>query len=262
MDPIFLGNAMAMAAPDDELPRGIARLWSEDGRVTGAGFLIAERTLCTCAHVVATALGTDESATTPPTAPVSVDFPLLNPPSARRPATVTHWRPVRGDGGGDIALLTLEETVPGTTPVRFAGGTGVWGHPFRALGFPLRTDDHGVWVRGRLRAPVGKGWTSMEAEPASPAIGRGFSGSPVWDLVQGGVVGMTVAAEVGAGATPVPPGTPSAGSPGRGSGGPQAQRQGRDRRRAQERRNGTVEPEGRPPGREREAGTARGRLDR
>ncbi|MFE1884323.1 nSTAND1 domain-containing NTPase [Streptomyces diastatochromogenes] len=201
MDPIFRGNAMAMAAPDDELPRGITRFWSEDGRVTGAGFLIAERTLCTCAHVVATALGTDESATTPPTAPVSVDFPLLNPPSARRPATVTHWRPVSGDGGGDIALLTLEETVPGTTPVRFAGGTGVWGHPFRVLGFPLRTDDHGVWVRGRLRAPVGKGWTSMETGPASPVIGRGFSGSPVWDLVQGGVVGMTVAAEVGAGAT-------------------------------------------------------------
>lgn len=192
---------MAKAAPDEELPRGIARFWSADGRVTGAGFLIAERTLCTCAHVVATALGSDESASTPPTAPVPVDFPLLNPPTARRTATVTHWSPVRSDGGGDIALLTLTEPVPGTTPVRFAGGTGVWGHPFRVLGFPLRTDDHGVWVRGRLRAPVGKGWTSMEAAPASPAVGRGFSGSPVWDLVQGGVVGMTVAAEVGTGAT-------------------------------------------------------------
>ncbi|MEU6671135.1 serine protease [Streptomyces sp. NPDC046727] len=189
---------MAKAAPDDELPRGIARFWSEDGRVTGTGFLVAERTLCTCAHVVASALGGDESATTPPTAPVSVDFPLLHPPSARRTATVTHWRPVTADGGGDIALLTLAETVPGTAPVRFAGGTGMWGHPFRVLGFPHRTDDHGVWVRGRLRAPVGKGWTSMEAAPGSPSIARGFSGSPVWDTVQGGVVGMTVAMELGA----------------------------------------------------------------
>lgn len=194
---------MATAAPDDELPRGIARFWSADGQVTGSGFLIAERTLCTCAHVVASALGTDETADAPPTAPVTLDFPLLMPPSARLRATVTHWRPVSADGGGDIALLNLTEPVPGTAPVRFAGGTAVWNHAFRVLGFPLRTDDHGVWVDGRLRAPVGKGWTSMEARPLTggPAIGRGFSGGPVWDTDQGGVVGMTVAAETGTGAT-------------------------------------------------------------
>lgn len=194
---------MATTAPDDELPRGIARVWSEDGRVTGGGFLIAERTLCTCAHVVASALGTDETASEPPVSPVTLDFPLLSPPSARLRATVTHWRPVTADGGGDIALLGLEEAVGGTTPVRFAGGTAVWDHPFRVLGFPSRTDDHGVWVDGRLRAPVGKGWTSMEARPspAGPAIGHGFSGAPVWDTGQGGVVGMTVAAETGTGAT-------------------------------------------------------------
>ncbi|WP_307679998.1 serine protease [Streptomyces sp. V4I2] len=194
---------MVTTPPDDELPRGIARFWSADGRVAGCGFLIAERTLCTCAHVVASALGTDETATTPPTAPLTLDFPLLTPPSARLRATVAHWRPVTGDGGGDIALLSLEETVPSTSPVRFAGGTAVWDHPFRVLGFPLLTDDHGVWVEGRLRAPVGKGWTSMETRPApdGPAVGRGFSGSPVWDTEQGGVVGMTVAADVGTGAT-------------------------------------------------------------
>lgn len=193
---------MATAPADDELPLGIARFWGEDGRVTGCGFLIAERTLCTCAHVVADALGVDEAAPAPPDAPVTIDFPLLTPPSARVRATVTHWRAVTEDGSGDIALLSLAEPVPGTAPVRFAGGTAVWDHPFRALGFPLRTDDHGVWVCGRLRAPVGKGWTSMEAQetPHGPAIGQGFSGAPVWDTEQGGVVGMTVAADVGSGA--------------------------------------------------------------
>jgi hypothetical protein len=190
------------APADDELPRGIARFRGADGRVTGCGFLIEQRTLCTCAHVVAGALGTDEADPAPPTADVTVEFPLLTPPSARLRATVTHWRPVTGDGGGDIALLTLAEPVPGTAPVRFAGGTAVWDHRFRVLGFPLRTDDHGVWVHGRLRAPVGKGWTSMEAGemPHGPAIGQGFSGAPVWDTEQGGVVGMTVAADTGSGA--------------------------------------------------------------
>lgn len=192
-----------MAAPDDELPRGIARFWSADGRVTGSGFLIAERTLCTCAHVVASALGTDETAATPPTTGVTVDFPLLHRPSPRLGAQVTHWHPVTPDGGGDIALLALASPVPGTAPVRFAGGTAIWDHAFRVLGFPLLTDDHGVWVDGRLRAPVGKGWTSMEARPThgSPTVGRGFSGGPVWDTEQGGVVGMTVAADTGTGAT-------------------------------------------------------------
>ncbi|WP_031477284.1 nSTAND1 domain-containing NTPase [Streptomyces bicolor] len=191
-----------MATADDELPRGIARFWGEDGRVTGCGFLIAERTLCTCAHVVADALGLDEAEPAPPAAPVTIDFPLLTPSSAQVRATVTHWRAVTEDGSGDIALLSLAEPVPGTAPVRFAGGTAVWDHPFRVLGFPLRTDDHGVWVCGRLRAPVGKGWTSMEAQetPHGPAIGQGFSGAPVWDTEQGGVVGMTVAADVGSGA--------------------------------------------------------------
>ncbi|MEV0176447.1 serine protease [Streptomyces sp. NPDC050803] len=191
------------AAPDDELPGAIARFWSADGQVAGCGFLVAERTLCTCAHVVASALGTPDTDETPPVAAVTVDFPLLSPPSDRLRATVTHWRPVAPDGGGDMALLTLEESVPGTAPVRFAGGAAVWDHAFRVVGFPQRTDDHGVWVDGRLRAAVGKGWASMEARPVpgGPPVGRGFSGGPVWDSDQGGVVGMTVAAEVGTGAT-------------------------------------------------------------
>ncbi|MGP4010457.1 nSTAND1 domain-containing NTPase [Streptomyces sp. 4N124] len=188
---------------DDELTRGIARFWNGDGEVTGSGFLIAERTLCTCAHVVANALGTSDTDPAPPAAPVTLDFPLLTPPSARLTATVTHWRPVAGDGGGDIALLALEAIVPGTTPVRFAGGTAVWDHRFRVLGFPLRSDDHGLWAHGRLRAPVGRGWTSMEPTESRRGlpVGQGFSGAPVWDIEQGGVVGMTVAADVGSGAT-------------------------------------------------------------
>ncbi|UPZ32034.1 hypothetical protein MUK60_32140 [Streptomyces sp. LRE541] len=193
-----------MAQVDDGLTPGIARFRDGDGEVTGSGFLIAEGTLCTCAHVVARTLGTEETDPAPPEPSVTVDFPLLSP-AASPPlrAKVTHWRPVGEDGGGDIALLTLDGGVPGTAPVRFAGGNSVWDHPFRVLGFPRRTGDHGVWVQGRLRAPVGKGWTSMEAREAfhGPAIGQGFSGAPVWDTEQGGVVGMTVAADRGSGAT-------------------------------------------------------------
>lgn len=59
---------------DDDFARGIARFWSREGEVTGTGFLIAKGTLCTCAHVVANALGVPETDSVPPTAPVAVDF--------------------------------------------------------------------------------------------------------------------------------------------------------------------------------------------
>ncbi|MET9441117.1 serine protease [Streptomyces sp. NPDC006610] len=194
---------MASIVPDGELPQAIARVWDADGQVVGCGFLVAERTLATCAHVVARASGTDQSDPVGPSFAVMVDFPLLTPPSVRVPATVSRWQPVASDGGGDIALLALETVVEGTAPARFAGGTALWDHRFRVLGFPSRTDDRGVWVDGRLRAPVGKGWLSMEARaaPGGAHIGRGFSGGPVWDTDQGGVVGMTVAADMGADAT-------------------------------------------------------------
>lgn len=94
--------------PDDDLPRGIARIWTTDGEVAGSGFLLAERTLCTCAHVVSGALGTEDAASTPPTTPVTVDFPLLTPPSARLRATVTHWRPVTRQ-----LWLSAAHTTPG-----------------------------------------------------------------------------------------------------------------------------------------------------
>ncbi|WP_411148775.1 trypsin-like peptidase domain-containing protein [Streptomyces sp. A30] len=194
---------MAPTAPDDELPRGIARFWSADGQVSGCGFLIAERTLCTCAHVVAMSLGTPETAAEAPCASLWLDFPLLHPVQERVRARVARWVPVLPDGSGDMALLRLERAVPGAAPMRIAGGDDFWDHRFRVLGFPQRTGDHGVWVQGRLRGRVGRGWTSMETRESfrGPAIGRGFSGAPVWDIEQRGVVGMTVAADHGDGAT-------------------------------------------------------------
>ncbi|WP_215159386.1 serine protease [Streptomyces sp. ISL-24] len=189
-------------ADDEVIVRGTVRVWSVHGEVIGSGFLLGADLVCTCAHVVAQALGTDETDVVPPSDPVCVDFPLLSEVRTDARAVVERWVPVRADGGGDIALLRLPEPVPGTGSLPLAGDAPVWGHPFRVLGFP-RHSDHGVWVSGRLRAPVGNGWTAMETRPSpwGAPIGKGFSGAPVWDLRQGGVVGMTVAADHGEAAT-------------------------------------------------------------
>ncbi|NBM16157.1 serine protease [Streptomyces sp. GC420] len=183
---------MAAVPGSDVLEASQVRICSAAGDVVGAGFLVAADVVCTCAHVVARALGLPEAAGRVSGKSVDLDFPLLE----RRPrarATVVSWRP----GGTDVALLRLDEPVEGARPAPLVDGTGVWGHPFRALGYPAGAD-RGVWASGTLRAGQGSGWLQMEAHEPGPRISEGFSGAPVWDDAQDGVVGMTVAAHQGA----------------------------------------------------------------
>ncbi|MFD8851962.1 trypsin-like peptidase domain-containing protein, partial [Streptomyces sp. NPDC059604] len=182
---------MAVLRGSDALEASQARVYAGDGRVVGAGFLVAGDVLCTCAHVVARALGLPGTGPEePPGRTVEVDFPLV----AGRPrtrATVESWRA----GGGDVALLRLDGPVGGTRPAPLVDGTDVWEHPFRTMGFPADAG-HGVWAHGTLRAGLGSGWVQMETEEPGPRVVKGFSGAPVWDDAQNGVVGMTVAAHV------------------------------------------------------------------
>ncbi|GAA2411330.1 hypothetical protein GCM10010420_45300 [Streptomyces glaucosporus] len=192
---------MAVHRDGGGLEQGLARLRTASGEVAGAGFLIGADVVCTCAHVVARAL---EAPTVPQEAPrdaVEIEFPLLGTGrgTAVRARVVT-WRRIEEDGTGDTALLRLEHPVPGTRPVPLVDGTQVWGHGFRVLGFPRHAED-GVWAAGTLRGRQGTGWLQMETGAGGQHITHGFSGTPVWDDEQGGVVGMTVAAGRGSGAT-------------------------------------------------------------
>ncbi|MGQ4459254.1 nSTAND1 domain-containing NTPase [[Kitasatospora] papulosa] len=167
------------------------RIRSVDGDVAGAGFLVGPDLVCTCAHVVEEAFGLPAPVDKAPGGSVNLDFPLLSArPSAR--ASVVSWR----HGGADVALLRLDRPVEGARPVGLVDGTDVWEHPFRVFGHPDGAD-HGVWVRGTLRAGMAAGLLQMEAHLPGPRVTEGFSGSPVWDDAQGGVVGMTVAAHRG-----------------------------------------------------------------
>ncbi|MFD7981037.1 trypsin-like peptidase domain-containing protein [Streptomyces sp. NPDC059071] len=179
---------MAAVYEEEILARSVVRVRSRSGHVVGAGFLVAADLVATCAHVVARADGQAGIPDEPPDGPVDLDLPLLGGRTAR--ATVVTWRL------DDIALLRLDRPVPGSRPVPLAdgGGTQVWGHPFRVLGFPDH-DDGGVWATGTLLGGQGAGWIQMETHVPGPRIVPGFSGAPVWDEEQGGVVGMTVAAD-------------------------------------------------------------------
>ncbi|MFC8508392.1 trypsin-like peptidase domain-containing protein [Streptomyces sp. NPDC057411] len=196
---------MAAVHEEEILTRSVVRVRTPSGRVVGAGFLVAPDTVATCAHVVAEAAGEPGIPEEPPDGPVRLDFPLLpgreageRPPAGPAVlAEVLVWRPA-----ADVALLRLDAPVPGSRPVPLAdaAGTRLWQHPFRVLGFPAHSDA-GVWAGGTLRGPQGEGWVQMETGVPGQRIVPGFSGAAVWDETQGGVVGMTVAADGATGST-------------------------------------------------------------
>ncbi|MCP4361403.1 MAG: trypsin-like peptidase domain-containing protein, partial [Chloroflexi bacterium] len=105
----------------------------------GAGVLVGPRHVITCAHVVNDALGRHADAQERPdaAAQVAFDFPLAAPGTTLR-GRVIHWLPRRSNGGDDIAVVELQTAPPaGAAPAHFVSpAEDVWGHEFRAFGFP------------------------------------------------------------------------------------------------------------------------------
>src|SRR3989441_2528956 len=118
----------------------LVRFRTADGYVVGAGFLVGERHILTCAHVVAGALGLADDAPEKPQAPVSLDFPRVAPRQLLT-ARVVLWRPPRADGGDDIAGLELDDDPPhGAQAAPLAQVENLWEHSFRALS--SRSEEH------------------------------------------------------------------------------------------------------------------------
>ncbi|MBC7334708.1 MAG: trypsin-like peptidase domain-containing protein [Clostridia bacterium] len=187
MDPQF------PAPPVQFLPLGRSqiRIYAADGEwVAGSGFLLREREVLTCVHVVTRALGLPDDVPEPPSSRVSLDFPFLAPGQCLA-ARVVLWHPQ-----DDIAVLELEAGPPaGAAPAPLMKGGDLWGHHFRAFGFPEGYPE-GVWAGGVVRGPNACGRLQIEdTKQTGYRVQQGFSGAPVWDEDLGGVVGMVSAAE-------------------------------------------------------------------
>jgi S1-C subfamily serine protease len=172
------------------LESAIARFHSTRGTVVGVGFLVTDRRVLTCAHVVAAALRLRHGTPGVPQADLQLDFPLLAPGQVST-ARVVQWRP-----GADVAGLELAaQPPPRAAPVRLVTAGDLWGHSFRAFGFPSGYEQ-GVWASGVLRGRQADGWLQIEdVKQTGYLVAPGFSGGPVWDDVLDGVVGMIVAAD-------------------------------------------------------------------
>ncbi|GAA2920865.1 trypsin-like peptidase domain-containing protein [Streptomyces enissocaesilis] len=195
--------------PEAALVSAVVRVKGRDGVIAGAGFLVADDLVLTCAHVVSDALDRPREKTVEPGAEVAVDLPLAGDAGSTgdtgdrddggdRTAEVRRWIPVQADRTGDLALLRLRDPIPGARPLPLADPPqGVWHHHARAVGF---TEDHpgGIWHSGTFRGPTGEGWVQLSrGDGEGVYVKRGFSGSPVWDDELGAAVGLMVAAGPG-----------------------------------------------------------------
>jgi WD40 repeat protein len=175
----------------------VVRIYSNNGKVIGAGCLVSEKHILTCAHVVADALGLPRNTTGIPDALITLDFPLLAAKQYLK-AKVVFWQPVNPDAEAeDIAGLELENSLPQMAqPAKFITSEDLWGHPFRVLGFPSG-QPNGVSASGVLRGRVANAWVQLEdIKQAGYRLEPGFSGAPIWDEELQGVAGIAVAAEM------------------------------------------------------------------
>lgn len=168
------------------------RIRDLSGGLLGAGVLLGDRHVLTCAHVLADGASGDGPG---PEGKVDVDLvgqPGRPPVSAR--VVPGCWVPPADDGGGDLALLALDSPAEPSS-VRLTALSLAWQRPVYTFGFPAGLSD-GVHVRAVLAGQAGpdRQWIQMNARDPHFAIRAGFSGSGVVDESTGAVLGIVVGA--------------------------------------------------------------------
>ncbi|MGW3447314.1 nSTAND1 domain-containing NTPase [Streptomyces sp. NPDC001076] len=170
-------------APLSGLWNAVAQILGSDEQIAGAGFLIAEGLLVTCAHVV-------EAAGAGPGQQVSLSFPHVN--GARRVEGLVldgHWR---SPGDEDVAVVRLSDTPAGVQPLPLGSAGGGRGHRVCSFGFPAQAPPGGHFGYGTAGdlLPATLSRRGLLQLTAANDLTTGFSGGPVADEVTGLVVGM------------------------------------------------------------------------
>ncbi|WP_405413296.1 trypsin-like peptidase domain-containing protein [Streptomyces rubiginosohelvolus] len=181
---------------DEALNAAVVRVGGVTGAIVGGGFLVTADRVLTCAHVVSDALGRARDLPVTAGEEVLVDFPLVDGAAERHVvAEVEQWIPEAPKQCGDVAVLRLRETVPGTRPLPLAASGALSHRPVRVVGFP--DDELGVvWHRGELSGKSAGDWIQLSrADSRTAHITAGYSGSPVWDERRGAAVGIVVASQ-------------------------------------------------------------------
>ncbi|MCL2928516.1 MAG: serine protease [Trichodesmium sp. MAG_R01] len=189
------------------LELSIVRVFKSGGGVAGSGFLVSDKYILTCAHVVAYCLTSSPKNAKIirrqkeiPDEIIEVNFPIFEKGKIgeKLETKVTFWRPLNAQKNiQDIAVLKLinPDLLPeGATPINLIqiGNRSLWGNEFKAFGFP-EEGIKGEWATGQLRGGVGQKLIQLEdTKQTGLRLEPGFSGTAIWDEKLQGVVGMAV----------------------------------------------------------------------
>ncbi|MBM7077258.1 nSTAND1 domain-containing NTPase [Micromonospora humida] len=159
----------------------VAQILDARDAAAGAGFLIAEDVLVSCAHVVLAAGARIGD-------PVRLRFPqAAGTPMVGGRVLADGWQPPDGD---DIALVRLDSVPGGLRPLPLAGSGGRRGNRVRSFGFPAQAGPGGHFGYGRAGDLLQPALLQLTA---ANDLTQGFSGSPVWDDSADAVIGMVSA---------------------------------------------------------------------
>ena len=173
----------------NQIDKSAVRIYDTRTKIAGCGFFLAG-CIITCAHVVKHALGIAHNSTTRPLDIVSFDFPLLNS------RTILAGRVNKWFTEADVTSLEILSPLPeNISAPRLIKADNLWGHSFRAYGFP-RGHDEGVWASGRILHKVSNGWLEIEdVKQTGLFVQPGFSGGAIWDEEYHGIVGMVIGSD-------------------------------------------------------------------
>jgi hypothetical protein len=183
-------------SPDKNYGAAIARCLGTNRKHKGTGFRVGTNYVLTCAHVVKQCLGISKKTEDVSIAEVAgktmeINFPISPNLFLTVEIVADLWR----WGGEDLAILKLTQPLPVSISIlSLKQGKDYWHHHFAVFGFPEECPE-GRFATGELMGEL-PGLGRIQAEGTKEqgmGIQEGFSGSPVWDEEQGGVVGMTVA---------------------------------------------------------------------
>ncbi|MFC5719140.1 trypsin-like peptidase domain-containing protein [Streptomyces gamaensis] len=165
------------------LTGAVAQILDADGAVAGAGFVVADDILVTCAHVV-------QAAGHGPGDTVWLAFPHAAAAGHAQAHVLTEaWRPADAQ---DVAVLRLRNVPPGVAPLPLGSAAGCRGHRVRAYGFPAQAPPGGHFgyaVAGDLLT-TGNGPGALLQLTAANDLTTGFSGGPLIDGTTGLAIGM------------------------------------------------------------------------
>ena len=180
----------------------IARIENSQGRICGAGFVISDRYVMTCAHVVCYALSIDVKTLEPPSGEIYFKLPLIDDNEEYRAKVVNRaWYAVESNQElEDIAVLeVIEEYRAKLSAIRSEERIASFqdskelGNRFRAFGFPTGAEHTGSWARGDI---VGKAVGCLVQVQGNSNDGQriepGFSGTAIWNKNLDAIIGMAV----------------------------------------------------------------------